>query len=146
MKCRRSFTLVILLTLILSLTACSKISSRVTPNTDLKQYESYFVLRHAKDTRLIDEIIRAEMILLGFKTESGTVGDKPLNVDVIVTYEDRWAWDMTTYMLSLTLDFRDAKNNVLLATGQSYRPSLERKSPQEMAREVLESIMKKAEK
>jgi hypothetical protein len=127
-----------------SLSACAKLSSRVTPNTNLNQYETYFVVRHARDSRLIDEIIRDEMIQLGLKAQSGTIGQKPPRVDVIVTYEDRWAWDMTTYMLSLTVDFRDAKNNVLLATGQSYRPSLERKSPQEMAREVLESIMKKA--
>jgi hypothetical protein len=132
---------------VLSFTSCAKLSSRITPNTDFNQYESYYVVRHDKDTRHIDEIIRDEMIPLGLKkTQSGTIGLKPPNVDVIVTYEDRWAWDMTTYMLSLTIDFRDARSNVLLATGQSYRPSLVRKSPREMAREVLESIMKKGNK
>jgi hypothetical protein len=134
------------LLVVLSVTACAKLSSKLTPNTDLKQYETYFVMRHEKDIRMLDKIIREEMILLGLKTESGTVGQKPLNVDVIVTYEDRWAWDMTNYMLSLTIDFRDARSNVLLATGQSYRPSLERRPPKDMAREVLQSIMKKAKK
>jgi hypothetical protein len=146
MKRQRILRWSVFLAVALSLAACAKLSSRVTPNTDLNRYETYFVVRHAKDIRLIDEIIRDEMVLLGLKTDSGTIGQKPPNVDVIVTYEDRWAWDMTTYMLSLTIDFRDARNNVLLATGQSYRPSLERKPPQEMAREVLQSIMQKAEK
>lgn len=146
MNAQTPFRMVLILLIVLSLTACAKLSSQVTPDTDLGQYDTYFVLRHEKDIRLLDKIIREEMILLGLKTKSGTIGQKPLNVDVIVTYEDRWAWDMTNYMLSLTIDFRNARNNVLLATGQSYRPSLERRPPKVMAREVLQSIMKKAKK
>ena len=136
----------LILLIALSLAACAKLSSQVTPDTDFSQYENYFVLRHEIDIHYIDKIIGEEMLLLGLKTESGTIGQKTLNVDVIITYEDRWAWDMTHYMQSLTIDFRDARNNLLLATGQSYRPSRERKPPQDMARDVLQSIIKKANK
>jgi len=146
MSHRKSIRPALLLAAALALAACADLSARVSPETDFAEYETYFVVRHARDARLIDEIIREEMILLGLKAGSGPIGQKPPVVDVLVTYEDRWAWDMATYLLSLRIDFRDARNNVLLATGQSYRPSLERKSPPEMVREVLAAIMQKAGK
>ena len=123
--------------------AMAKIDSRITPDSDLARYKTYYVVRHDKDERHIDEIIRDEMVLLGLDAKSGPPATQPDDVDVIVTYEDRWTWDMTNYLLTLSIDFRDSKSNVLLATGQSYRPSLERKPPDFMAREILESIFKK---
>jgi hypothetical protein len=123
--------------------AMAKVTSRITPNTDLENYETFYVVRHSKDERHIDEIIRDEMQALGIKAQSGSPESKPPDIDVIVTYEDRWAWDMTNYLLTLTIDFRASDSNVLLATGQSYRPSMERKPPDFMTREILESIFKK---
>ena len=125
------------------LSSCATHSSRVSPDIDINQYKTFFVLRHAVDTRLVDEIIRDEMVYLGFKTQSGTIGQKPPNIDVVVTYEDRWYWDMTMYMISLTINFHDARSNELLATGYSFRPSLVRKSPKGMVQEVLEGIIGK---
>ena len=139
--------LVMLLVMVsIAATGCarlSKLTARVTPNTDLSKCETYYVIRHTKDVRKIDEIIRSEMQVMGLKAESGTLSSKPLDIGIIVTYEDRWTWDMSNYLLSLTIDLRDSKNNVLLATGQSYRTSMVRKSPEFMAREILESIFKK---
>jgi hypothetical protein len=125
------------------LSGCANLSSRISPNTDLTKYETYYVVRHARDKRHIDEIVRDEMQVLGLKAQSGVLESKPADVDVIVTYEDRWMWDITNYMISLTIYFKDAHSNELLATGQSYRPSLVRKPPDVMARETLESIFKK---
>jgi hypothetical protein len=126
------------------LSGCSlaKVDSRITPNTDLNRYETYYVVWHAKDERHIDEIIRDEMQVLGINAQSGPPDQQPVEIDVVVTYEDRWMWDMSNYLMTLTLDFHDSKSNVLLATGQSYRPSLERKPPDFMAREILEAIFK----
>lgn len=145
---KKSITIITVLLLVgsgLYLFGCAmaKVDSRVTPDTDLTTYSTYYVVRHTKDQRRLDEIIRDEMVLLGLDAESGPPDEQPAGIDVVVTYEDRWMWDMTNYLLTLTLDFRDADSNVLLATGQSYRPSLERKPPDFMAREILESIFTK---
>jgi len=123
--------------------AMAKVEGRVTTGIEMGTYESYYVVRHARDKRHLDEIIRDEMRVMGLNTESGLQDARPAGVDVVVFYEDRWTWDMTNYLLTLRIDFRDAGSNELLATGQSYRPSLERKPPEFMAREVLESIFRK---
>ncbi len=91
--------------------------SRNTPNINLHAYKTFYVVQHTKDTRHIDEVIRDQMRNIGLNTESGPAGSKPPGIDVIVTYEDRWTWDLTMYLLSLSIDFRDCRNDVLVATG-----------------------------
>ncbi len=51
-------------------------------------------------------------------------------------------WDMTMYMIELTINIKDTKTDTLLATGNSYHSSLTRKSPQEMVDEVVDNIYK----
>jgi len=62
--------------------------------------------------------------------------------DAVVTYVDKWMWDLTMYMIELTITLRDAKTDAMLATGNSYHTSLTRKSQQEMVDEVLGNILK----
>lgn len=49
-------------------------------------------------------------------------------------------WDITMYMLELTITLRDPVNNTPLAVGNSLHSSLTRKSPEEMVDEVLTNI------
>jgi len=49
-------------------------------------------------------------------------------------------WDITMYMLELTITLRNPTNNFPMATGNSYHTSLTRKSPAEMVEEVLTNI------
>jgi hypothetical protein len=63
-------------------------------------------------------------------------------VDALVTYKDKWMWDITMYMLELTITIRDPQNDYPLATGNSFHTSLTRKSPTEMVDEVVENIFK----
>lgn len=62
--------------------------------------------------------------------------------DAVVTYRDRWMWDITMYMLELTITLHDPRNNVAVATGNSLHTSLTRKSPKEMVDEVIDNILK----
>jgi hypothetical protein len=58
-------------------------------------------------------------------------------VDSVITYVDRWMWDITLYLLELTVTLRDATNSFPIALGNSYHTSLTRKSPEEMVDEVM---------
>ena len=78
---------------------------------------------------------------MGFIATYG-LGDAPSGVDANVTYQDRWHWDITMYMLQLDLQFRDGQTHMILATGQTMHTSLGRKTPQEMVEEVLTEILK----
>jgi hypothetical protein len=60
----------------------------------------------------------------------------------LVTYQDKWIWDITMYVLELTITVRDPKTDYPLASGNSMHTSLTRKSPTEMVAEVIDSILK----
>lgn len=62
--------------------------------------------------------------------------------DAIITYRDKWMWDITMYMLELTINVRDPKTDYPLASGNSYHTSLTRKAPKDMVDEVVENILK----
>jgi hypothetical protein len=62
--------------------------------------------------------------------------------DAVVTYVDRWMWDITMYMLELTVVIRDPKSDFPLASGNSFHTSLSRRSPKEMVDEVVDNIVK----
>jgi hypothetical protein len=62
--------------------------------------------------------------------------------DAVVTYVDKWMWDITMYMLELTIVIREPKSDFPLATGNSFHTSLTRKSAKEMVDEVVDNILK----
>jgi len=62
--------------------------------------------------------------------------------DAIVTYVDKWMWDITMYMLELTITLREPKTDFPLATGNSFHTSLTRKTQREMVDEVVDNMLK----
>lgn len=65
----------------------------------------------------------------------------PAQPDAVVSYLDKWMWDITMYMLELTITVRDPKSDFPLASGNSLHTSLTRKSPKEMVDEVVGNIL-----
>lgn len=88
-------------------------------------------------------MIADNLALRNLRSTTGEAGMSPEGVDIIVTYQDRWTWDMAMYMTRLNVQFKDAKDGDLLASGESYRTSLVRKSPEDMVDEVLDKIFEK---
>jgi hypothetical protein len=68
--------------------------------------------------------------------------EPPGQPDAFVTYRDRWVWDITMYLLELTVSVHDPRTDVALASGNSLHSSLTRKSPKEMVDEVVNNILK----
>lgn len=62
--------------------------------------------------------------------------------DAFVTYRDKWMWDITMYLLELTVTLQDPRTDVAIASGNSFHTSLTRKSPKEMVDEVVGNILK----
>ena len=131
-------------TALLLVFGCAKLTASVPAGTDLGKLKSFYVVRHERDGRGVNALIRDELTRRGVTVTTGPESERPTTVDTIVTYEDRWMWDMAMYMLSLNISFRDGTTNALLASGQSYRPSLERKEPPAVVKEVLDEIFKTA--
>jgi len=84
-------------------------------------------------------VIADKLRLLGYNNV--TIGDSiSPNADAVITYRDKWMWDITMYMIELTITVRDKETWTPIATGNSMHTSLTRKSEKEMVEEVLTNI------
>ena len=86
-----------------------------------------------------------KLIVDKFRASGFTVSTDPdplPQVDALVTYYDKWMWDITMYLLELTVTLHDPKTQVAVASGNSLHTSLTRKSPKDMVDEVVDNILK----
>jgi len=80
-----------------------------------------FSVRHQdKDERNLDIAIAEVLRRRGLEIVSGDATE----ANYVVSYVDRWYWDMRMYLIDLRIDIRDARTSVLVATGRSYQSSL----------------------
>ena len=117
-------------------------TATVDPNANLATVKTAYVVKLPKDERGVNRLIADKLKDKGVIATTGADPKPASAVDAIVTYADRWHWDITMYMLELNITVRDPKNDVPIATGRSLHTSLTRKSPEEMVTEVLDSIYK----
>ena len=134
------FGLLVTLALMLQGCASNRATATLSPDTDLTGVKSIYVLKFAPDKRGINNIIADKLGSMGYQVRTGA--DTAYREDVLVTYKDKRMWDITMYMIELTITLRDPKTEFPLATGNSFHTSLTRKSPQEMVDEVIGNIFK----
>jgi hypothetical protein len=135
--------LFVLLFVCLFLPACSSnLKAQKSPGADLTPLKSFYVQKLAADERGVEVLIVRRLNQMGFQAVHGAEDMPPMAVDGIVTYQDKWMWDITMYMLQLSVQVRDPKTRMVLATGESTRTSLVRKDPEGMVEEVLTEIFK----
>jgi hypothetical protein len=85
---------------------------------------SYFVERHDKDDRDLASTIAKVMQARGLQATAGTAAQRPAEATYLVTYVDKWMWDMRMYLYDLRIDLRDARDRSILGYGQSMQSSL----------------------
>jgi hypothetical protein len=138
--------LVAVLGLITSITsgcAVNRATGSVDPSTNLSSLKTMYVKKIPADDGGTNDLIADKLRSKGVTVTTG-VEPAPSNVDAVVTYIDKWMWDITMYMLELTITIRDPKTDFPLASGNSYHTSLTRLSPKEMVNEVVDNIYKAA--
>jgi hypothetical protein len=120
--------------------AVNRATASLTKGADISNAKSYYVVQDTKNNPHIDDLIKANLTKRGFEVTTGPEMPLPYKSDVVVSYVDKWMWDMAMYLLELTINFRDPANNFPMAVGNSLHTSLTRKSPEEMVDEVLTNI------
>ncbi|MFL6695269.1 MAG: hypothetical protein ACJ8GO_20155 [Ramlibacter sp.] len=120
--------------------AVNRATATVDPSARVDSLKTLHVKHFEKDERGTDKLIADNLRARGYKVSMGN--DPVAPVDAVVTYVDKWFWDITMYMLELTVQIRDPKTDYPLATGNSFHTSLTRKAPPEMVDEVVGNIMK----
>ncbi len=124
------------------LTGCVNVAtSQVDPSANLSVLKTMYVKQIPEDKRGVNEIIANKLRSKGVKVTTGVEEPKAV-YDALVTYADKWMWDITMYMFELSVVIRDPKDQVPLASGRSKHGSLTRYSPQEMVDEVIDNIYK----
>lgn len=141
---KKSSLAFILAVMIAFLSGCAtaQLNSDVSPNAKLDEITKFHVVRLPKDERGVERLIADRLSTMGKEATFGDRSAAPADVGAIVTYQDKWMWDITMYMIELNVQIRQPKSDIALATGHSLRTSLVRKSPAEMVTEVLNDIFK----
>lgn len=138
-----NLSLLLVVALFSSGCAVNRSTATLEPTANLASIKSIYVALAPDDwgTRLL---IVNKLKTMGYMVDAGV--DKPPNVDAVVRYEEKWMWDITMYMLELTVTIRDPKNDFPFASANSYHTSLTRLSPEKMVDEVINNIFKKEAK
>ncbi len=131
---------ILLLILTAFTTGCvNRATATLSKGADLSKIKSFYLIpgNEDKDNYLI---IQDNLKRRGYAVTTGPEMPLPYKTDAVVHYIDKWMWDITPYMLELTITFRDPINNYPLAVGNSLHTSLTRKSPEDMVEEVLSNM------
>lgn len=123
--------------------AVNRATGSVEANTDLSSLKRMYVKKLPDESGGTNELIAEKLRSKGVTVATGTEATPP-GYDAIVNYTDKWMWDMTMYMIELTIIIRDPESGFPLAKGNSFHTSLTRLSPKEMVNEVIDNIYKGA--
>ena len=138
---RKGTILIVALASLISM-ACASVS--VDPLTAAARGPSavFYVANHGSDSRGLERIIADEIRVRGFEVTSGPSANHPASANFIVTYVDRWGWDMRTFLLQIKIEVRDAKTDLIVGSSRLYQDSLAAmgKSYDEIVREATKLI------
>ena len=111
----------------------------LAPGANITGLKSFYVVHQPRDNDHLNQVISDNLSFRGFHATAGP--ELPsYKTDAVVTYVDKWMWDMTLYLLELTITVRESAGSQPLAVGNSYHTSLTRLTPKEMVDEVLSNI------
>ncbi|WPG37706.1 hypothetical protein [Variovorax sp. EBFNA2] len=94
----------------------------------------------------VDRVIAQQLKSMGYTAVVGAAAKPSEPMDVILTYNDQWSWDMSMFLFKLTIKVRDPLSGKLITAGEVRRTSFARTSAEEMARELLEELFEKTDK
>ena len=103
---------------------------------------TFYVRKDADDEHKLGEEIVGALQGMGYRATTGSAPSPSGRVDGVITYSDKWMWDITMYMISLDVQLREPGSDATLATAKTVRTSLVRKSQKEMVRETLAKLLK----
>lgn len=107
----------------LLLAACvGTVSGQLTIPKEVAVKSVYFVERSPKDGRDLASIIVERMKARGLEASTGAT--PPASATYVVSYIDKWQWDMRMYLWDMRIEVRDAKDHSIIGYGESSQSSL----------------------
>ncbi len=121
--------------------AVNKAEATLMADADLSKVKTIYIVHSNDSTHDVDKDLKAAFEKRGFTVTMGPAQTPPYPADATVTYVDKWMWDITMYLLELTVTVRNPSNDFPMATAHSIHTSLTRKSQSEMADEVAANVL-----
>lgn len=119
----------------------ANLGSTKPAGTDLSYLKTFYVQKLPGEGRGVERMLAERLTKMGYVATYGLDGPSS-PVDAIVTYKDDWWWDLSWYLLQLDIQIRDPQTRLILASGQSKRSSLVRKSSDEVVEDVLNEMLR----
>lgn len=129
---------------LLALAGCAQTQARPVDAARRASVRSVYVVPFAGDSRGVADLLVADLRARGLQATQGPDDADAIataRADALLLYQPRWQWDISMYLVTLDVQLRDPATRSTLAVGQSYRPSLERVSPERMVHEVLDAVL-----
>lgn len=127
------------------LSGCTQLSTREVPRLKLSGYKHIFVEQRLSDSYGVADDIARELRAMGYDATSGALTMEPAGTELIVSYDDMWEWDFSTYMIEFDVQVRSARTDKIMAVGHYFRPSMVFGHPPDaMIRELLLKLFKPA--
>jgi hypothetical protein len=104
--------------------ACAGTTSMPLTGAALEGEAVLFVEHQSEDHRSLNLIIVGVLQSRGLNASTGVAAARPKDVNYIVTYEDRWAWDMRTYLREIKIEVKRANSGVVVGMSESHQGSL----------------------
>lgn len=127
---------------VLLLAGCSSLETHEAPKVDLNTITRYFVEHNLTDDHHIDDLIVAELKSRGKDVSSGPLTMMPDNTEVVVSYDEAWAWDFKSYLIALQVDIRKAHSDQPIGQGKYAQPSPITKNPAAVVHIIFTKLFK----
>jgi len=131
----------ILFALLGLVTGCASVSSWKDPKVQLQQRKQFYVESELADGHNLHVTIAEDLRAMGYNATSGFLTMMPKDADTIVSFQSRWTWDFSTYLIELDMQIRDAKTGKILATVSHHRPGVGGTSTEVLLKRVLTEII-----
>lgn len=121
----------------LLLTGCASYQAQPGSAQRLEGRQRFFVLANSNDSRGLNHRIVATLKARGLTADTGPRTMLPEDTQIVVTYQDHWAWDFGEHLVHLQLSAFEPGSPQPIA-GASYSAKIPgRQSPAEIVEELL---------
>ncbi|MFT3784455.1 MAG: hypothetical protein QM790_20785 [Nibricoccus sp.] len=131
----------VVLALLFLCAGCASNYSWKDPKTDLLKKRHFYVESELSDGKNLHVTIADELKLMGYNATSGYLTMMPKDADALVSFQSRWTWDFTTYLIELNIQIRDPISGKIIASAGYHRPAIAGTSTEELIRKTLTSIL-----
>ncbi|MFT3928594.1 MAG: hypothetical protein QM778_39055 [Myxococcales bacterium] len=84
----------------------------------------FYVAWHEKDSRNLHQVVAGAIAARGLTVRAGPPAQRPSSVRFVVTYEDRWEWDIRMYLKKIVIRVHDVQTGALLGESEMHQGSL----------------------